>query len=298
MMCELVKVIPVINTLGECILWNDLSNEIIWTDIQNKKIYFYNMFDEGIRSYDLPERLCSFAMIKNSNSLLAAFETGLAILNFSKNEVNIIWLKKLLNINSGIRLNDGRVDNNGIFWFGAMVENLSLQRLSGLTPCLYSIDCIQDIKVHETNIGISNSISWNNDGSNMFFSDSLQHNIFIYDTQSNGSICNKRLFAQTPTNVYPDGSCVDIEDCLWNAQWGGGEIVRYSPKGKVIYRLKLPCPQPTCVTFGGENLDLLIVSTANEGLNEEKNKSSIVNSGNILIYKTEFRGRKENRYLS
>jgi L-arabinonolactonase len=297
MKCELVKVIPVINTLGECVLWNEISNEIIWTDIQNKKIYFYNMLSEKIRSYNLPERLCSFAMIRNSMSLLAAFETGLAILSFSNNVANITWLKKLLSENSGIRLNDGRVDNNGVFWFGAMIENVSLQKLSGLTPCLYSIDCSQSIKIHETNIGISNSISWNNDGSNMFFSDSLQHNIFIYDTQSNVSINNKRVFAQTPTSVYPDGSCVDIEDCLWNAQWGGGEIVRYSPKGKVLHRLNLPCPQPTCVTFGGEYLDLLIVSTATEGLIEKKNKSSIVNSGNILIYKTEVRGNKENRYL-
>jgi len=65
---------------------------------------------------------------------------------------------------------------------------------------------------------------------------------------------------------FPDGSTVDADGCLWNAEWGGGRVVRYAPDGRVLRVLPLPASQVTCCAFGGARLDRLYVTTARTGL--------------------------------
>src|SRR4029453_10455276 len=60
----------------------------------------------------------------------------------------------------------------------------------------------------------------------------------------------------------PDGSIVDAEGFLWNAQWNGHRVVRYDPKGRVERISPVPAMTPACVGFGGPDLDVLYVTTA------------------------------------
>jgi len=74
---------------------------------------------------------------------------------------------------------------------------------------------------------------------------------FGYDVVS-GAPSNKRLFVSlTEEPGLADGSIVDAEDCLWNAQWGGGKIMRYAPDGAINREVRLPVSNPTCLAFGG-----------------------------------------------
>ncbi len=68
----------------------------------------------------------------------------------------------------------------------------------------------------------------------------------------------------------PDGSTVDAEGGLWNAQWGGARIVRYAPDGRETARIEVPAEQPSCVSFGGVNLDTLYITTAGIGLDRSR----------------------------
>ena len=71
---------------------------------------------------------------------------------------------------------------------------------------------------------------------------------YDFDVQS-GDISKRVTFAETTAGISPDGSTVDAEGYLWNAQWGGSQVIRYAPDGKIDYCLKLPVSQPTCVAF-------------------------------------------------
>ena len=56
--------------------------------------------------------------------------------------------------------------------------------------------------------------------------------------------------------------------------------------------LELPVSQPTCVAFGGPNMDILFVTSATEGLTPEQ-KASEPLAGSVLIYQTGARGLPE-----
>jgi sugar lactone lactonase YvrE len=60
----------------------------------------------------------------------------------------------------------------------------------------------------------------------------------------------------------PDGSCIDAEGFLWNAEYGGHRLTRYAPDGRTDRTIELPVINPTCCCFGGENLDTLYVTSA------------------------------------
>jgi len=54
---------------------------------------------------------------------------------------------------------------------------------------------------------------------------------------------------------------VDSEGYLWNALVYAGKLVRYTPEGKVDRIIEMPVKKVTSVMFGGENLDVLYVTS-------------------------------------
>ena len=81
-------------------------------------------------------------------------------------------------------------------------------------------------------------------------------------TSSSGTLSNKRVFASFRDDPgVADGSTVDEEGCLWNAQLISGDLVRYAPDGRVERRIGLPVRNITSVMFGGDKLDEIFVTS-------------------------------------
>lgn len=67
-----------------------------------------------------------------------------------------------------------------------------------------------------------------------YFADTMDRAIYAYDfDREAGAVSRKRLFASTKAPGSPDGSAVDAEGYLWNAEWDGWRLVRYAPDGHV-----------------------------------------------------------------
>jgi sugar lactone lactonase YvrE len=84
---------------------------------------------------------------------------------------------------------------------------------------------------------------------------------YDYDIE-NGAVSNKREFVSSRNDrgVF-DGSTVDSEGFVWNAQVIGGELVRYAPDGTEDMRIGMPVRNITSLCFGGENLEDLYVTS-------------------------------------
>ena len=96
---------------------------------------------------------------------------------------------------------------------------------------------------------------------------------------------------------FPDGSTVDADGGLWNAQWDGACVVRYGADGAETDRLGLPTQRPTCPAFGGPALDRLFVSTARTGLSDAA-LAEQPSAGGVFALAPGRRGLAEHRFIT
>lgn len=278
---KLVTTIQVGNELGEGVQWDDQNQLIWWTDILEANLYSYSIDSQEIKKHPMPERVGCFAFKEGSQKLVVAFASGFALYDIATSQVE--WLARPELHLSGNRFNDGCVDRQGRFWAGTMAEDEDMNLQAG---SLYRLNADSSCTAVIDKVNVSNGLCWSPDGTTMYFADSPNREIYQYDFDGDsGAISNKRVFAST-VDMFPDGSTVDADGGVWNAQWGGSRVVRYTTEGNVDVIVDTPVTQPTCSCFAGPNLDLLVVTSAKVGLSEEE-LSHQAEAGNVFIYQVE-----------
>jgi len=134
-------------------------------------------------------------------------------------------------------------------------------------------------------VACANGICFSPDGRTMYFADSPARKIwsFEYDIAPE-AISNRRVLATFDAQPgLPDGSCIDADGCIWNAQWNGGCVVRFTPDGRVDRVVPVPVLNPTCVAFGGAALDTLYITTARYLMTAEQ-VAAAPHSGALFAY--------------
>ena len=287
---ELSEILPARALLGEGILWDSRRQLLWWTDIPGKTLHRYEWRVGTTRVLETPDRIGSFGLIAESEHLIAAFATGIA--DYDPYRGSLAWLARPDGVGSGIRFNDGRVDHRGRFWTGTMVENSA----DPPTACLYSFDATKGLRSHVRGVKISNGLCTSPDGKILYFADSPTRTIWAYDLlEPEGTLGVPRIFARSPEGAFPDGSAVDSDGCVWSAHWGASSVVRYTPDGRVDRTVAVPTRQPSCVCFGGPDLDVLCITTARVDL-DAASLASEPNAGDVFLYRVGARGLPEPEY--
>jgi L-arabinonolactonase len=252
------------NELGECATWCARRGRLYWVDIEGKRLERYDPRDGKHLTWTMPERLACFALCEDERTLLLGLESRLAFFDLETGAIDTI-----IEVEPGVptRLNDGRCDRQGRFVFGTKYEGQPMQAIGGF----YRLN--HDLTLERLPLpapAISNSIAFSPDGSTMYYCDTPTREIQACDYGADGTIANQRIFVTLSDDTgAPDGSTVDADGGLWNAQWGGERVVRYGPDGLETERVKIPTAQPSCVTLGGALLDTLYVTSAREEMDEE-----------------------------
>lgn len=286
---ELVARIDCRAALGEGVIWDDKAGAVFWVDIEGARLFRAQPPFDRFDVFEAPERIGSIGPVEGrDDQLVAAFESGFAVYHFDSGRVD--WLA-VPDLADDVRFNDGRVDRQGRFWAGTMVETPG-RRASG-DGVLYRLDGPDRVTPMLDGVGICNSLCWSPDGDRMYFADTPQREIRAYRME-NGRPVDSTVFA-TLSRGAPDGSSIDAEGALWNAQWGAGQVARYRPDGTLAGVISLPCPNVSCVAFGGADLDLLFVTTARVELDAEALASAPA-SGSLFVYRTGFKGLAESRW--
>lgn len=249
------------NELGEGVVWSSAHGEVQWTDILGRRFWTYSPSDGATRSVALPDRLACFAPL-GGTSLLAGFAGGLEVFDLKSGARRPI--AAIEPDRPTTRVNDGKLDRRGRLVFGTMDEDPNGARPIGQ---VYAYEGGTSPRALVSGVRIANSIAFSPDGRRMYFADTPTKVIRCYDYDlDSGDLSGERTFATVEGPGFPDGSTVDADGCLWNAEWGGGRVVRYTPDGRVDRSVALPCSQVTCCAFGGAMLDRLYVTTARTGL--------------------------------
>jgi sugar lactone lactonase YvrE len=251
------------NDLGEGPLWHPLEMRLYWVDITAGRLFRSDTTLSSFTHQTFEGTLGAIGFTRGGGFLLA-LERGFALWEPGRETPHPLWTP--VPDRPGLRLNDGKMDPAGRFWAGSM----DVKNRQGHLFCL---DPDGAHHVVLDNIGISNGLGWSPDRTTMMYTDSLQHTIFAFDYDlSTGDIANRRSLVRLPKNsrdIVPDGLCVDSEGFIWSAQWNGGQVVRYDPRGKPVLTVSVPAQRPTSCCFGGENLDILFITSARNGLSPE-----------------------------
>ena len=73
-------------------------------------------------------------------------------------------------------------------------------------------------------------------------------------------------------------------------------MLRYAPDGSVSGGVELPVSQPTCVAFGGDDLDILFITSARENLQPDA-LAREPQAGHVFAYQVHVKGLAEARYI-
>ncbi|QIG53522.1 SMP-30/gluconolactonase/LRE family protein [Altererythrobacter sp. BO-6] len=284
---ELVGTIPTQCVLGEGPVWDGRLCALWLTDIQQAQLLRIDWPSQAITRFDLPERLGSLGLTADPEQLVCAFASGFALCRPATGQID--WLFRTEPEYRGVRMNDGRVDRQGRFWAGSMVE-----REAGSPPergSLWRLDRADRSTPHIllSGITISNSTCFSPAGDRLYFTDTPSQEIASYALAPEGSISDRRVFTRLAGEAYPDGSEVDAKGRLWNAEWGSGRVTAYNPDGSLFTQINLPVSQATCIAFGGPELDLLFVTTAREGLPDDR-LALEPHAGDVLVYRLGVKG--------
>jgi len=249
--------VDVKTTLGEGPLWDVGQERLYWIDSFDGRVFRATADGREVRSWDVPQKIGSLAIRRDGAGAVVSLARGFHLLDFKTGDVALVIDPEPDRGDN--RLNDGKVDKQGRFIAGSM-DTME----EGPNGALYRLD--PDFSLHKLDTGIivSNGPCWSPDGSIFYFADSWSGEIWAYDyDQASGSVANRRTFTRidTSTGGAADGSTVDAEGCVWNAQVYDGRLVRYDPTGKVERVIEMPVKKVTSVMFGGPELDTLYVTS-------------------------------------
>lgn len=243
------------NYLGEGPVWDPVDQDLYWVDIKGPKIWRLHPATGETRTWTLPTDVTALAL-REKGGAVVALRDGFYFFDFDSGETDLI--AKVDEDLPRVRCNDGKVDRRGRFFVGGEDEPEELA-IAGL----YRLD--PDLSVHKLENGIicNNGPCWSPDNKTFYHTDTFMQEIYAYDYDiDSGAISNKRVFVSTADEPgCADGSTVDAEGYLWNAQVIGGKLMRYAPDGTIDRTIEMPVKNVTSVMFGGENLDVLYVTS-------------------------------------
>ena len=248
--------------LGEGPLWSTRDAALYWVDILAPALHCHR---DGQRNEATPlGTMVSVAMPKTSGGLLLATPSGL--MNWRGPEQPMEWLAHPDAERPNNRYNDGKCDRRGRLWIGSMDMGAAANRGS-----LFRVDADGHAERMESGLTVANGMGWSPDNRSMYFTDSFRRTIYQYDFDlDDGRVQNRRpLVVLGPEEGTPDGLTVDQDGCLWVALWDAWSVVRYSPQGHELMRVRLPVPRPTSCCFGGTGLDTLYVTSASVRLSAD-----------------------------
>jgi sugar lactone lactonase YvrE len=247
----------VISDLGEGPIWSANTNSVTWTDITQNTFHTADIDTGKTMSFGVPSMVGAIAHSKDGG-YIAATQKG-----FARIGVDGKYSPLHSFLPDDMRMNDGKVDPSGRFWAGSMA--LSFEKGRG---SLYVLEKDNSYRSILDDITLSNGMGWSPDAQYFYYIDSVPGVLkrFDYDLYT-GHISNpKDLITFDSSSGIPDGMSMSSDGKIVIALWDGGRIELYEPSGEKVSEITLGVSRPTSCTFAGPNRDILIVSTASQGI--------------------------------
>lgn len=264
------RISPAPDLLGESPIWDDRLQRLYWIDSVARMVHRHDPATGDFGSITLPSTIGSIGLCADGR-LVAGLVDGVYLTDPLTGACELLW--RVDPPDDRMRLNDGRVDRAGRFVIGGMGIHAEPRGK------LFRITTQGRAEVLATGIRISNALCFSPDGRTMYHADSLDRSIRAYDysvddfgrEEPNAGdtvaadtpvLSDPRVFADTQQFAAgPDGATVDAEGFVWVALVNVGKIARFAPNGRLDRLIDAPTDLPTCLCFGGPDLETLYITS-------------------------------------
>lgn len=272
------------SALGEGPLWHPTRNQLFWFDIIG--MCLHTMSDGTQKTWQFDEHVSAAGWIDH-DTLLMASETSLSTFDIETGDTEFVCALEA--DNDVTRSNDGRADPFGGFWIGTMGKNAE----AGAGAIYRYYDGA--LRKVVNNITITNSICFSPDGALAYYADTVTDKIMRLNLDEDGWPVGKAELFIKEAN-HPDGSVVDADGNLWNAQWGSYRVACYAPSGEVLRYVEVGGAQSSCPAFGGADGTTLFVTTAQQNIPEADLEKSDLH-GHVFAVEGVAKGQPEHQVM-
>ena len=160
-------------------------------------------------------------------------------------------------------LSDGIVDAEGRLYVGDIGYNFLDPAAKPAETCvIVLVGRDGQASVVADKLFFPNGMVITPDGQTLIVGETLGHRLTAFDIQKDGSLSNRRVWAQLPSSVGPDGICLDAEGAVWCANPEGKDsVVRVREGGEITDRIKVDA-HAYAVMLGGPERRRLFISTS------------------------------------
>jgi len=269
--------------LGESGFYLHKSNEIVFLDLLDPALFIYSLENNSYykEKIKLPKPLGNIYPHNNGNFYLSCFNGLYNYNSRTKKITKVIDVRKDDELKH-ISYNDGTITKNKL-WIGLchLKETEDLGYFGYLTK--------NNFEVVDRKFKVSNGPAIDEKNNKLYFSDSFNSKLHQYNLKN---FERKTLIKFKKKDGFPDGIALDNNNGLWVAHWAGAKVSRINLKnGKIDFSINLPALNITSVTFFGNNLNHLFVTSAKYGVTGKVLKR-YPRSGSCFIIKTNYKGIK------
>ena len=251
----------VVSDLGEGPIWSPQTNCVTWTDITQSVFHTADIDTGATQSFSAPSMVGAIAHT-HGGDYVAANQEGFAFVGI---DGKFSQLHSFLA--DDMRMNDGKVDPVGRFWAGSVALSFEAERGS-----LYVLEKDGSYRSVLDKCTLSNGMGWSPDAHYFYYIDSIPGVLKRFDFDSvHGLVSNPiDLVTFDTSKGIPDGMSVSSDGKIVIALWDGGRVEIYEPDGTKAAEIELGVSRPTSCTFGGTDGNVLIVTSASQGIDRSE----------------------------
>lgn len=269
-------------SLGETPVWCQRTQSLLWVDILSCRLLRYWPQSKHFEQRELPSLTSAALLTALQDTFLLVTQNGIALYDYASEKMTSLCGYPGV---EGTRPNEAAIAPDGSLWFGTM-DLREADTLGGW----YRYETGDESPVlMMDNVGTPNTLAWFE--GKVWFADSMKKRFYSGNARKINPL---KLSCFSSSDKTPDGSALSEDGILLTACWGNHCLLRQQiNQGELITldTVRLPVTQPSCCTFGGEDMTQLFITSARAGLD---NPEAI--EGALLQVSTATRGVGQNLF--
>jgi sugar lactone lactonase YvrE len=258
----------------------------------NDKLWFLDIHDKRIKTVDLSGSLATVVELPFIPNSFGLTPEGTVVVGdaFQRRIYHQAGdaLQQVADISelTEFCLSDGIVDARGRLYVGDIGYNFLDPAAKPVETCVIVLvgpDGRASVVADE--LFFPNGMVITPDGRTLIVGETLGHRLTAFDIQEDGSLSNRRVWAQLPSSVGPDGICLDSHGGVWCANPEGTDsVVRVREGGDITDRIKVENHAYAVMLGGPERRHLFIsVSGSHDPAEIQRNPNASIEVAEVGV---------------